>query len=237
MWRRPNVWIVVTVTAAGAAAITMTGFADRDSCAEPRVTTRTPPVVPQRRILRSEVNLGRSVRGRSIRAIVLGDPNATRPVAGRWLHPRRRDCRHCRRGPLGRRATTQTISDLDHPRSQPRRCGRRHPAKRAPRRSQPQRPVPMATARALRRPAIRRTTGTLRAREPPRTHADPSPPASTHNLVPPASRHHRSIRRRRPNRGPLRRPQPIAAHAATALPRERRDMAEPPTLGRHRVRR
>jgi protein MpaA len=80
MWRRLNVWMVVTVTAAGAAAITMTSLADRDSRAEPRVTTRTLPVVPQRRILRSEVNLGRSVRGRPIRAIVLGDPSATSPV-------------------------------------------------------------------------------------------------------------------------------------------------------------
>lgn len=199
MLRQPNVWIVVTATAAGTAAITMTSLADRDSRAEPRVTTRTRPVVPQRRILRSEVNLGRSVRGRPIRAIVLGDPNATRPAA--------------------------TPSGL------------RSPPKRSPRRSQPQLRVRMAAARAPRRPAIRRTTGTLRARESPRTHADRSPPAAAHNLVPSMARHHRSIRRRRPNRGPLRRPEPTAVDAATALPGKRRDMGEPPTLERHRIRR
>ena len=57
------------------------------------------------------------------------------------------------------------------------------------------------------------------------------------NLVSSAARHHQSIRRRRPNRGPLRRAEPIAADAATALSGKRRDMGEPPTLGRHRVRR
>src|SRR5258708_530011 len=80
MWRRPHVWIAVTAAAAGTAAVTMTSIGDRDSRAEPRVTTRTHPVVPQRRILRSEVNLGRSGRGRPFSAIVPADPTAARPV-------------------------------------------------------------------------------------------------------------------------------------------------------------
>jgi murein peptide amidase A len=76
MWRRRSVSVVVTASA----AIVMTSLAGCSGSAELPVTARTLPFVPQRRILRSVVNLGRSTRGRPIRAIVLGDPNAARPV-------------------------------------------------------------------------------------------------------------------------------------------------------------
>lgn len=76
MWRRRSVSLVATASA----DIVMTSLEGCSGSAEPPVTARTLPVVPQRRILRSVVTLGRSVRGRPIRAIVLGDPNAARPL-------------------------------------------------------------------------------------------------------------------------------------------------------------
>jgi protein MpaA len=58
----------------------MTSLAGCGGSAEPSVTARKLPTVAHRRVLRSVVTLGRSVRGRPIRAIVLGDPNAASPV-------------------------------------------------------------------------------------------------------------------------------------------------------------
>lgn len=68
------------MAATASAAIVVSGLAGCSGSAEPSVTARSLPVVPQRRMLRSVVSLGRSVRGRPIRAIVLGDPNAPHPV-------------------------------------------------------------------------------------------------------------------------------------------------------------
>jgi hypothetical protein len=196
MWPRRSVSVVATASA----AIVMTSLAGCSGSAEPPVTAWTLLVAPQRQILRSVISLGRSVRGRPIRAIVcsaiptppaqcsLLDASTANETAGMAVADRAR---------CG--ATAQRIGDLDHPRSQSRRCRRRHTAKRSPRRSQSQLPVRMAAARSPRRPTIRRTAGTLRARESRRTHADHSPPASAHNLVSSAGSHHRSIRRRRPN--------------------------------------
>jgi protein MpaA len=68
------------MAATASAAIVVSSLAGCSGSAEPSVTARPLPVVPQRRMLRSVVSLGRSVRGRPIRAIVLGDPNAPHPV-------------------------------------------------------------------------------------------------------------------------------------------------------------
>jgi protein MpaA len=73
MWRRRNVSVV-------SVAIVMMSLAGCSGSAEPPIAARPVPVVPQRRILRSVLTLGRSVRGRPIRAIVLGDSDAPRPV-------------------------------------------------------------------------------------------------------------------------------------------------------------
>jgi protein MpaA len=73
MWRHRTV-------AVAAAAIVMTSVAGCGASAEPPITGRPLPVVAHPRILRSVLTLGRSVRGRPIRAIVLGDSDAPHPV-------------------------------------------------------------------------------------------------------------------------------------------------------------
>ena len=178
----------VSVVATASAAIVMTSPAGCSGSAEPPVTARTLPVAAAA----ADPSIGgnpRALRARPTDPCDCARRSQRRPPsARRRMHPRQRNGGDYGRRPARRRATAQRIGDLDHPRSQSRRCRRRHPAKRSPRRSQPQLPVRMAAARPPRRPAIRRTTATLRARESRRTHADPSPPASAHNLVSSAAR-------------------------------------------------
>ena len=89
MWRRPNVWMVVTVTAAGAAAV------DSSIGGKPRALHARPtdPCDCARRSQRRP------------------------PRARRWMHPRQRNGGDCSRRPARRRPTAQRIGDLDHPRS------------------------------------------------------------------------------------------------------------------------
>jgi murein peptide amidase A len=76
MWRSRS----VSVVAGASAAVVMTSVTGCSGTAEAPVTVRRLPVIPQRQILRSLVTLGRSVRGRPIRAIVLGDLHAPHPM-------------------------------------------------------------------------------------------------------------------------------------------------------------
>lgn len=217
MWRQRTVSVA-------SADVVLTSLADCSGSVAPRITARPLPVVAQRRMLRSVVALGHSVRGRPIRAIVLGDPNAPRPVrvvgcihgnetAGITVADR------LAAGPPPRRSAVWIIRDLN-PTVSPQAPGKTLTTS-----------ISTATSRsagglsAMPATAIRRTTGTLRARESPRPHADPSPPPSAHNLVSSAPGGHRPIRRRRPNRSPLRRPQPTTTEAATALSRRNRPTA------------
>ena len=94
MWPRRSVSVVATASA----AIVMTSLAGCSGSAEPPVTAWTLLVAPQRQILRSVISLGRSVRGRPIRAIVLGDPHAARPVlVVGCIHGKRNGGDGCRR--------------------------------------------------------------------------------------------------------------------------------------------
>lgn len=72
--------MIAAAAAAGAVAIVLAGLAGGGPHTAPAVTRRSHSVVRQRPLLRSVLTLGRSVRGRPIRAIVLGDRHALRPV-------------------------------------------------------------------------------------------------------------------------------------------------------------
>jgi len=154
----------------------------------------------------------------------------------RRLHPRQRVRRRRDRLGAGADGSGTGRPAVARGGDEPRRQRRRLQAERPRGRPQPQLPLSLAADR--RRDLRQRPTPALGARDARRGRADPSHPASGHDLVPPARGRRGPERRRRSRRRATLRPaRPHARDVPSVHPRERRGVVEPRAPGNDGVRR